>query len=228
MLLNSVIVIGHENTLKTRVDRVVTDIFKPQPVVSADLKTWSVASFKQDANVTNVMDLIRQQIKWLSLSAHNQLGIKVWLIYEADLLSQPAQNAMLKTLEEPLPGRYIILTAQSQNRLLNTILSRSQIIYADKTDKLAQTQGWLWLKKHLQLSYPNLQQLAYKLSVQGRPPIARFLQDCHRQLWEDQELADKQSQAARILAEAIKEIDNNLNLKTTLTDLFWQLKFRLK
>ena len=51
---------------------------------------------------------------------------KVFIIDEAELLDHVGQNALLKTLEEPSPGTYIILITSSEDRLLMTIRSRSQ------------------------------------------------------------------------------------------------------
>jgi DNA polymerase-3 subunit delta' len=53
---------------------------------------------------------------------------KVFVVRETELMSVPAQNALLKTLEEPPPGVTIILVATSEEDLLPTIRSRCQII----------------------------------------------------------------------------------------------------
>ncbi|MBR5741105.1 MAG: hypothetical protein IKX91_00995, partial [Firmicutes bacterium] len=54
----------------------------------------------------------------------------VALILEADLLTERAQNRLLKTLEEP-PGRdALILLSENTRHLLPTILSRCQLIKA--------------------------------------------------------------------------------------------------
>jgi DNA polymerase-3 subunit delta' len=53
---------------------------------------------------------------------------KVFLILEADRLSGDAQNAMLKTLEEPAGHSYLILISRSADALLPTTRSRCQQI----------------------------------------------------------------------------------------------------
>ena len=53
---------------------------------------------------------------------------KVFLILEADRLSGDAQNAMLKTLEEPAGHSYLILISRSADSLLPTTRSRCQQI----------------------------------------------------------------------------------------------------
>lgn len=51
---------------------------------------------------------------------------KVFIVDEAELLNTIAQNAVLKTLEEPPAGTVIILVTSSEDRLLATIRSRCQ------------------------------------------------------------------------------------------------------
>jgi DNA polymerase-3 subunit delta' len=52
----------------------------------------------------------------------------VAIIDDADVLSEEAANALLKTLEEPPPGSVLILIGTSPERQLPTIRSRCQII----------------------------------------------------------------------------------------------------
>ncbi|HOB19782.1 MAG TPA: DNA polymerase III subunit delta' [Candidatus Atribacteria bacterium] len=56
-----------------------------------------------------------------------QNGKKIFFIYEADRMTEQAQNALLKTLEEPPDHACIILLTENMNALLPTILSRCQI-----------------------------------------------------------------------------------------------------
>ena len=53
---------------------------------------------------------------------------KVFVIAEAELMNAEAQNAMLKTLEEPPNNSHIILIARSADGLLETIRSRCQLV----------------------------------------------------------------------------------------------------
>ena len=52
---------------------------------------------------------------------------KIIIIHGGDKLTVQAQNAMLKTIEEPPKGVYIILLTESLELLLDTIKSRCQI-----------------------------------------------------------------------------------------------------
>jgi len=70
---------------------------------------------------------IRKLKRNLSLKPYQE-KYKVALIKNAHLLTQEAQNALLKTLEEPPPKCFLFLTTNNKEALLPTILSRCQII----------------------------------------------------------------------------------------------------
>ena len=53
---------------------------------------------------------------------------KVVLILNAQTMNNSSQNALLKSLEEPAPNSYIIITTDRPKSLLETIYSRCQII----------------------------------------------------------------------------------------------------
>lgn len=65
---------------------------------------------------------------------------KVFIIDEAELLAGTAQNALLKTLEEPPPGTYIILVTSRPHRLLPTIHSRCRHVAFAPLDDAAMTE----------------------------------------------------------------------------------------
>jgi DNA polymerase III delta' subunit len=64
----------------------------------------------------------------LKFSSYNQ-GRRVIIVKNADAMTVPAQNALLKTLEEPPESTFIILTAESVSALLETIVSRCRNIF---------------------------------------------------------------------------------------------------
>ncbi len=53
---------------------------------------------------------------------------RVWVIPEADKLKTEAANKLLKTLEEPPPHVFFLLTSGAPERVLATIVSRCQLI----------------------------------------------------------------------------------------------------
>lgn len=65
---------------------------------------------------------------------------KVYIINDADTMTEESQNCLLKTLEEPPEYAMIILIASNENRMLQTIKSRCVIIrFEDLTnDEISQ------------------------------------------------------------------------------------------
>ncbi len=57
-----------------------------------------------------------------------QSQAKAALIHNAHLMTPPAQNALLKTLEEPPQNTYLVLTTPNPQLLLETIISRCHLI----------------------------------------------------------------------------------------------------
>jgi len=83
-------------------------------------------SVVSDKNTIGV-DLIRKLSQFFEQTAH--LGqAKTALINHADTMTVSAANALLKTLEEPTAESFIILTSDSSDMLLPTIISRCQNI----------------------------------------------------------------------------------------------------
>ncbi len=72
------------------------------------------------------VDLIRAMREDIIIKPF-QNGKKIVFIDEADKMTEEAQNALLKTLEEPPAHACIILLAENTNALLPTILSRCQL-----------------------------------------------------------------------------------------------------
>jgi DNA polymerase-3 subunit delta' len=82
-----------------------------------------------EENKKNIsIEQVREFIKMLNLSSFLN-SYKIGLIKEADLLTPEAQNALLKTLEEPKEKVIIILLVTAEEKLPLTILSRGQILY---------------------------------------------------------------------------------------------------
>jgi DNA polymerase-3 subunit delta' len=86
------------------------------------------AALLDEAESSNLkIDTIRELSRW----AQQKPMLSPWKIFivrDAEALMPQAQNALLKTLEEPPPGTVVILTVSRKTSLLATILSRSCII----------------------------------------------------------------------------------------------------
>jgi DNA polymerase-3 subunit delta' len=83
---------------------------------------WFTPTFSRPG-VHSVEDLARAK-QFLSLTAQREDGRKVLIVKGAEAMSGPAAHAFLKILEEPQPGRVLILGARQARALLPTIASR--------------------------------------------------------------------------------------------------------
>lgn len=93
-----------------------------------------------------VIDQIRELGQKLSLTP--QYGrAQVAIIDPADAINSAACNALLKTLEEPAPGRYLWLLATRPGRLPATIRSRCQQI-GFRLPPAAEALAWLQAQGH--------------------------------------------------------------------------------
>ncbi|MCL4353168.1 hypothetical protein M1615_01695 [Patescibacteria group bacterium] len=67
---------------------------------------------------------------------------KIVVIENADLLTIEAQNALLKTLEEPPDSAFIVLLAESLENLLPTVVSRCEVVrIRDERKRLSEEKG---------------------------------------------------------------------------------------
>ena len=71
------------------------------------------------------VEQIRRLGQWFSLTAQFG-GAQVAIIEPADLMNVSAANALLKTLEEPSPNRFLLIVSSRPGRLPATIRSRCQ------------------------------------------------------------------------------------------------------
>lgn len=73
------------------------------------------------------IEMIRLLTKDIAMKPYEG-RVKVYIIDEAAHMTEEAQNALLKTLEEPPSESVIILIAENLNEIPQTIISRSQVV----------------------------------------------------------------------------------------------------
>ncbi len=88
---------------------------------------------------------------------------RVIIVEGAHLLSHEAQNALLKTLEEPPAGTFIILTADNEKALLPTILSRVQSIQVKRP-------GWDAVESYFRARELDGKDIKHAYAVSGGLP----------------------------------------------------------
>jgi DNA polymerase-3 subunit delta' len=87
------------------------------------------------------VESIRAMIEWVQLTSHRR-GAKVAVIVPAERMRVEAANALLKTLEEPPAGSYLILVSHQPGRLPATVRSRCGHLVAPSPD-VSTAHAWL-------------------------------------------------------------------------------------
>jgi len=87
------------------------------------------------------IDRVRALTEFAQLTSHRQRA-KVAVIAPAERMNTAAANALLKTLEEPPPGTYLILVSDQPGRVLPTVLSRCRQLAAPLPSP-ADARAWL-------------------------------------------------------------------------------------
>lgn len=89
------------------------------------ISVWDIIRIPEEGTVG--IDMIRDFERGLSLTPRNSPA-KAGVLTDIDRLTPEAQNALLKTLEEPPPHTYIIGTTRIPEALLPTIRSRMTVV----------------------------------------------------------------------------------------------------
>lgn len=86
---------------------------------------------KQSIKVKDIEELQ----EFLSSSSLENKNKKIYIINALENCNKETINALLKTLEEPHPNTYAFITTQNESKILQTILSRCQILNLLPTNK---------------------------------------------------------------------------------------------
>ncbi|MFA9397012.1 MAG: DNA polymerase III subunit delta' [Clostridiaceae bacterium] len=134
-----------------------------------DILEWRVSANKKSIGVEEIRLLIEEVNK-----KPYEGDKKVILIYEGEKMTVQAQNALLKTVEEPPIGIYIIILCDNIESILGTIKSRCQI---HNLQRLSYDE----MDKYLHKRYNNLSQEQIKTLISftdGVPGRAeKYLED---------------------------------------------------
>lgn len=95
-----------------------------------DIEAYKIAENKKSISV----DQIRQIIGEVNKKPYEG-DKKVIILHDADKMTVQAQNAFLKTIEEPPSGVFLILLSEKSENILDTIKSRCQIYKLKKLSK---------------------------------------------------------------------------------------------
>jgi len=170
------------------------------------------------------IEAVRQLEKFLSHKPY-QNDQKIVFIPQADQLTLPAQNALLKTLEEPPAHSLIILVSPHQNLLLPTIISRCEIHQLIPDSSL--DPEFITLQKNIYstITHHSIGQKINDLSPFSGSKITA-LEFCQDQLKYLRHLILTKNQfvllpTIKSLAQAITHLNQNLNPKLVLENLIF-------
>lgn len=167
---------------------------------------------------------IKTLAKFLSRKPY-QNDQKIIFIPQADQLTLPAQNALLKTLEEPPAHSLIILVSPHQNQLLPTIISRCEI--HQLVSDLSPDPEFITLQKNIYSTITN-QSIGQRINFISQYSGSKIsaLEFCQNQLkylrylmlTENQYLL---SSLIKSLSLTINQLNQNLNPKLVLENLIF-------
>lgn len=118
---------------------------------------------------------------FLALTSNKETSDRFFVITPADTMNESAQNAFLKTFEEPKDFCHFVLLTEQPSSLLSTILSRAQVFYLRKSNPLDQPpaakEKILTLAKKLISATPrDLPAIAIELSKNKTKPRQQALE----------------------------------------------------
>lgn len=118
------------------------------------------------------IDTVRALVNFFSQKPLRHLN-KLAIIYNADLLLPVAQNALLKTLEEPGANNYLLLLTTKPQALLATVRSRCQTLKSQLKSEFSIEEVFLPQNKLLD----NLQQTDQILAKIPKENLLAFVEN---------------------------------------------------
>lgn len=108
------------------------EIFLQQPYLSLD--SWLVHIGVENKQGSIQKEESKEILRKLSLKSYES-EYKVMVVWMAEKMNSTCANKLLKLLEEPPEKTLFLLVAENIDLMLQTILSRTQIIHIPKIDK---------------------------------------------------------------------------------------------
>lgn len=134
-----------------------------------DIIEWKVGKNKSSIGIDDIRTLSQEVNK-----KPYETDKKVIIVYNSELMTVQAQNAFLKTIEEPPMGVFIILLCDNIESILDTIKSRTQI----HSLKVLSTEE---VETFIDREYPNIDDIkkhvlvAFSNGIPGR--IKMYIED---------------------------------------------------
>ncbi len=196
---------------------------KRQEEIARMSHRYQVSRFDQINLTEGRIDQIRQLQHQLQLKSYSS-KVRLAVIDQAEKLTIPAQNALLKLLEEPPANAMIILASPTADLLLPTVVSRCQIIKLrtgpDRPDQETYNSGLIILNSILKSG------VGERLKIAGEIASTRekAMEFCQNQLfiWRDKikkTPVKHHIQTIRQIQRALHFLEANVNPKLVIENL---------
>jgi DNA polymerase-3 subunit delta' len=140
----------------------------------------------------NVRDA-NEMVRLLSLKSYEN-AYKVFIIWMPEKMNLPCANTLLKSLEEPSDRTIFLLVAENSDRMLSTILSRTQLVKIPRTEEgllmPAEMQAEFatlfvtWMRQLFKLNMASLSQWVETVAAMTREQQKQFLRYAQESLRE--------------------------------------------
>lgn len=174
---------------------------------------------------------IRELKEKLAYASYNPQETQFVILLSAEKATHSAQNALLKTIEEPPENTQILLVTQSPTSLLPTINSRCQLISVQNTEmRINQKDSELDSALQILLSSNLAQKIEFAENYKDRDTAIAFCNKIviyiHSKLKTEtnQSKKSKLRALAQKLITAIELLQQNTNVRLTLEATFLSLE----
>jgi len=168
----TILVFGGTNSSRRKKIKELTGLPKGK---GRDNNNPDVLIIQNESNKKSIgIEKVREAIKFLTKKPYMS-DKKYVIVKSAHYLTRQAQNAFLKTLEEPPKYVTIILEAKSRNDLLDTVISRCQLIRT-RAENLGKPKNQSF-NKIRKLSNAKKLELAEKMSKKNLPTITGLIEN---------------------------------------------------
>lgn len=146
----------------------------------------SVEQWYQHLDIEKKQAVIRDSdandlVHALSLTSYEG-GYKMVIVWMAEKMNGTMANKILKTLEEPNPQTLILLVAENSERMLSTIISRTQLVRVPEISNAGRMVGddfpqlyVTWMRQLFKLNMFTLSQWVDTMHGRSREQLKQFL-----------------------------------------------------
>ncbi len=161
---------------------------------------------------------LQQKLFYTPFDENFQFGI----IKEAHLMTQEAQNALLKTLEESNEETVLILTTTNENSVLQTILSRCTRVYPEEksqAEKKDYSEEYIeeFLENPIYIQLNKIDEIvSEKKTDEFIENLTSFFRKRHSEKIASNQSPEKEREYLEIIIQAKNRIKRNVNVKIAL------------